>query len=89
MLKIASNKNSIVLDFFAGSGTTGHAVLELNNEDGGNRKFILITNNENNICTDICYPRLKKAVEGYITLKGKIVKGLGGNLKYYRVDLIK
>lgn len=81
MLKIASNKNSIILDFFAGSGTTGHAVLELNNEDGGNRKFILITNNENNICTDICYPRLKKAIEGYITLKGKIVKGLGGKLE--------
>ena len=46
IIRVASNKNSIVLDFFAGSGTTGHAVLELNQEDGGNRRFILCTNNE-------------------------------------------
>lgn len=46
IIRVASNKNSIVLDFFAGSGTTGQAVLELNKEDGGNRKFILCTNNE-------------------------------------------
>jgi len=52
--------NFMVLDFFAGTGTTAQAVLELNNEDNGNRKFILVTNNENNICTDICYPRVKK-----------------------------
>ena len=60
ILKLISKNNSIILDFFAGSGTTGHAVLQLNKEDGGNRKFILCTNNENNICTDVCYPRLKK-----------------------------
>ena len=62
----------IVLDFMAGSGTTGHAVLELNKEDGGNRQFILCTNNENNngdknggIAESVCYPRIKKAMEGY------------------------
>ena len=46
ILKLVSKEDAIILDFFAGSGTTGHAVLELNKEDGGNRKFILCTNNE-------------------------------------------
>lgn len=75
---LASKKNSIVLDFFAGSGTTGHAVLRLNKEDGGNRKFILCTNNENNICTEVTYPRIKKVIEGYSN-----VEGIPANLKYY------
>jgi len=88
LLNIASNKNSIILDFMAGSGTTGHAVLELNKEDGGNRQFILCTNNENNICTDVCYPRIKKVIEGYKNLKGEQVEGLGGNLKYFRTDFV-
>ena len=57
-------KNSIILDFFAGSGTTGQAVLELNKEDGGNRHFILCTNNENNICEDVTYERLKTVITG-------------------------
>lgn len=57
-------KNAIILDFFAGSGTTGHAVLELNKEDGGNRKFILVTNNENNIGVDITYERLHRVIVG-------------------------
>lgn len=64
------NKNAIILDFFAGSGTVGHAVLELNKEDNGKRKFILCTNNEGNICTEICYPRVKNVIEGY-KFKGK------------------
>lgn len=59
------NKNAVVLDFFAGTGTTGHAVLEMNKEDGGNRKFILCTNNEGNICTEITYPRIKNVINGY------------------------
>ena len=60
-----SNKNSIILDFFAGSGTTGHAVMDLNKEDGGNRKFILITNNESNICKKVTIPRIQKAIEKF------------------------
>jgi adenine-specific DNA-methyltransferase len=56
---------AIILDFFAGSGTTGHAVLALNKEDGGKRKFILCTNNEGGICEDITYPRLKGVIKGY------------------------
>ena len=59
------SKDSIILDFFAGSGTTGHAVLEMNKEDGGNRQFILCTNNENNICNKITYPRVKNVIKGY------------------------
>jgi len=85
---IRSKKDAIVLDFFAGSGTTGHAVLELNKEDGGNRRFILVTNNENNICTDVCYPRIEKVIKGYKNLKGEKVEGLGGNLKYFKTDFV-
>lgn len=59
------NKNAIILDFFAGSGSTGHAVMEQNFIDGGNRQFILCTNNENNIANDVTYPRIKNVIEGY------------------------
>ena len=85
---MGGNKNSVILDFMAGSGTTGHAVLELNKEDGGNRQFILCTNNENHICTNICYPRIKKVIDGYKGLKDKKIKGLGGNLKYYKTSFV-
>ena len=71
------NKNSLILDFFAGSGTTGHAVVQLNKEDGGNRKYILCTNNENNICEEVTYKRLKN-----------IQKELPHNLKYLKTDYI-
>ena len=62
-IRAASDKNSTVLDFFAGSGTTGHAVMDLNNEDGGSRKFILITNDESDICQKVALPRLKKIIK--------------------------
>ena len=94
LLNVKTNKNSIVLDFFAGTGTTGHVVMDLNERDGGNRKFILCTNNEDNngngykIAEDICYPRIKKVIEGYKNLKGKQVEGLGGNLKYFKTDFV-
>lgn len=64
LLFLNTNKNSIVLDFFAGSGTTGQAVMELNEEDGGNRRFILCTNNENNIARDVCRERLYRIING-------------------------
>lgn len=69
ILRLHPNPNTRVLDFFAGSGTTGHAVLDLNKEDGGNRTFTLVTNNENNIGIDVCYERL------YRINKGKGSKG--------------
>lgn len=82
------NKTAIILDFMAGSGTTGHAVLKLNKEDNGNRKFILCTNNENNICSDVCYPRLGNVIKGYKENGTKLIEGLGGNLKYFKTDFV-
>ncbi len=76
-------KNAIVLDFFAGSGTTAHATLKLNAEDGGNRKFILCTNNENNICEEVTYERIKRVIGGYGD-----VPGIPANLKYYRTEFV-
>jgi adenine-specific DNA-methyltransferase len=89
LLSLATDKSSVILDFMAGTGTTGQATLELNNEDNGNRKFILCTNNENDICTKVCYPRIKKVVSGYNDLKGNRIKGLGGNLKYFVTDFVE
>ncbi len=64
LLLHSTSKNSIILDFFAGSGTTGQAVIELNAEDGGNRQFILVTNNENNIGEKITRERLYRVIKG-------------------------
>jgi len=80
---------STVLDFFAGSGTTGHAVLKLNAEDGGKRKFILCTNNENGICRDITYERLKTVITGKRKDGSKYSDGLSGSLKYFKVDFVE
>jgi adenine-specific DNA-methyltransferase len=82
-IKLFENKNITILDFFAGSGTTGHATLMANAEDGGKRKFILCTNNENNICETVTYPRIKNVMKGY-EHNDKKIKGLGGNLTYYK-----
>ena len=73
------HKNIAILDFFAGSGTTGHAVMKLNAEDGGKRKFILCTNNENNICRDVTYERIKRVIER---------DNYEASLKYYKVDFV-
>ena len=81
-------KRAIILDFFAGSGTTGHALLSLNSEDGGKRQFILCTNNENNILTEDCYPRMQRVIQGYNNSEDQSIKGLGGNLKYYRTEFV-
>ena len=83
-----SRPNAIVLDFFAGSGTTGHAVLQLNSEDGGNRQFILCTNNENGIARECCYPRVSNVIKGYKNSDAEYVDGLGGNLKYYTTTFV-
>jgi len=94
ILQLIGDKNAIVLDFMAGSGTTGQAVLALNKEDGGKRSFILCTNNgdeksEHKIASDICYPRIKKSIKGYKKTKGDMEDGLGGNLKYYITDFVE
>ncbi len=82
-IKLFADKNITVLDFFAGSGTTGHAVLQTNEADGGNRKFILCTNNENNICETVTYPRIKNLIRGY-TINSKKINGIKANLQYYQ-----
>lgn len=87
ILSISSNSSAIILDFFAGSGTTMHATMKLNAEDGGHRQCILVTNNENNICEEVTYERNKRVIEGYTTPKGEFVEGLkNNNLRYYKVD---
>ncbi|MBU1089734.1 site-specific DNA-methyltransferase [Patescibacteria group bacterium] len=86
--KLAGDENAIILDFFAGSGTTAHAVAQLNKEDGGKRKCILVTNNENEICEKVCYERVKRVFSGYKNAKGENVAGLGGNLRYLKTDFV-
>jgi adenine-specific DNA-methyltransferase len=86
---VRTHKSSTILDFFAGSGTTLHAVMQLNKEDGGKRQCILVTNNENNICREVTYERNKRVIEGYTTPKGVAVEGLKANtLRYYKTDFI-
>ena len=87
--KSFSSKDSTILDFFAGSGTTLHATMQLNAEDGGHRQCILVTNNENNICEEVTYERNKRVINGYTTPKGVEVAGLKANtLRYYKTDFI-
>lgn len=63
IVKMSCSKTATILDFFAGSGTTGHAVMNLNAEDGGTRRFILCTNNENGICRDVTYERIRRVID--------------------------
>lgn len=89
ILALGSLKNSIVLDFFAGSGTTLHAVIQLNAEDGGHRQCILCTNNENGICENVTYERNKRVIQGYTKPNGEFVEGLhDNNLRYYRTAYV-
>lgn len=84
-----NEKSVTILDFFAGSGTTLHATMQLNAEDGGHRKCILVTNNENNICEEVTYERNKRVIQGYTTPKGEEVEGLhDNNLRYYRTNFL-
>lgn len=84
LLGITMQKDSIILDFFAGTGTTGHALMDLiNNEKShinSNAKYILVTNNENNICEDVCYQRLLRANNRY---------NYKSNLEYLKIKTLK
>lgn len=88
LIKAYYKPDALVLDFFAGSGTTAQAVLELNEEDGGNRKFILCTNNENNICQSVTYQRIKTIMTGKKIDGTSYPKQIKANLKYYKIDFI-
>lgn len=83
LISLYADNEALVLDFFAGSGTTGQAVLELNREDGGNRRFILGTNNENEIAENITYQRIRKVIEGY----GKSDPH-SANVRYFKTDFV-
>lgn len=78
--------HAIVLDFFAGSGTTGHALAIMNKQDGGNRTFILCTNNENGIARKICYPRVKAVIKGNKDYAD--ITNIPSNLKYFRTSFV-
>lgn len=78
----------VFLDFFAGSGTTLHATMQLNAEDGGHRQCILCQINEGDICRDVTYERNRRVMQGYTDSKGKSVSGLGNSLKYYRTAFV-
>lgn len=88
-INLIANKKGIILDFFAGSGTTLHATMQLNAEDGGHRQCILVTNNENNICEEVTYERNRRVIQGYTNAKGEEVAGLTkNNLRYYRTGFV-
>lgn len=85
ILQIATDKDSLILDSFAGSGTTAHAVLKQNAEDGGNRRFILVEMDDN-IARNVTRERVKRVVEGYTNAKGQAVEGLGGGFQFCRLS---
>lgn len=88
-LDIVPTNELIVLDFFAGSGTTMQAVMQSNEKDEGLRQCILVTNNENNICENITYERNKRVIEGYKNIKGEDIDGLdNNNLRYYKSEFV-
>ena len=87
--KLSTLKDSTILDFFAGSGTTLHATMQLNAKDGGHRQCILVTNNENGICENVTYERNRRVIQGYTTPKGEKVPGLTrNNLRYYKTKFV-
>ncbi len=89
LLQISSSKDATILDFFAGSGTTLHAVMKLNEDDKGKRKCILVTNNENGICESVTYVRNKNIIRGYTdSNKQKVIGLINNNLRYYKTDFV-
>lgn len=91
ILRLATKPGDLVLDFFAGSGTLAQALLQLNKEDGGERRFMLVSSTEataaepdKNLCRDVCATRVRRAAQGYTSGKGASVDGLGGGFAYVR-----
>lgn len=81
LVSLHADDDALVLDSFAGSGTTGHAVLSLNKDDGGNRRFILIET-ELQIAREVTAERVRRVAQGYKNSKGEHVDGLGGGFRY-------
>jgi DNA modification methylase len=84
LMNMVCDKDSIILDSFAGSGTTAHAVLKQNAEDGGNRRFILVEMDEN-IATNVTAERVKRVANGYTNAKGEQVEGLGDGFQFCKI----
>lgn len=85
ILQIATNKNDLILDSFAGSGTTAHAVLKQNAEDGGNRRFILVEMDAT-IAQTVTAERVKRVSQGYTNAKLHAVAGLGSGFQFYKLS---
>ncbi|MBR6056576.1 MAG: site-specific DNA-methyltransferase [Victivallales bacterium] len=86
---VRTHQFSTILDFFAGSGTTMQATMQLNADDGGHRQCILVTNNENNICEEVTYVRNQRVIQGYTKPNGEAVEGLhSNNLRYYKTTFV-
>jgi site-specific DNA-methyltransferase (adenine-specific)/adenine-specific DNA-methyltransferase len=85
ILQIATDKDSLILDSFAGSGTTGHAVLKQNAVDGGSRRLILVEMDDN-IARNVTAERVKRVAHGYTNAKGNAVEGLGGGFQFCRLS---
>jgi adenine-specific DNA-methyltransferase len=81
IFRMVTNPGDLILDSFAGSGTTGHAVMQLNKEDGGNRRFIMVEMDPN-ICRNVTAERVKRVSEGYTNGGGKPVEGLGSGFRF-------
>ncbi len=95
LVSMVTDPDALVLDFFAGSGTTAHAVHKLNAEDGGRRRVILVSSTEatvdapeKNLCRDVCATRVRRVIEGYTTASGEAVAGVGGDFAYLRARRI-
>lgn len=88
ILELTTKNSSVILDFFAGSGTTMHATMQLNQEDNGHRQCILVQQNENNICEGVTYERNRRVMQGYKNAKGEQVVGIGNSMKYYRTAFV-
>lgn len=85
VIQLSTNKDSVVMDSFSGSGTTGHAVLKQNAEDGGSRKFILVEMDKG-IAESVTAERVRRVAEGYTDNKGNAVPGLGGGFRFCRLS---
>jgi adenine-specific DNA-methyltransferase len=95
ILRLSTDPDDLILDFFAGSGTTAHAVHKLNAEDDGHRRCILVSSTEatvdepnKNLCRDVCAERVRRVVQGYTSSSGDKVAGLGGDFAYLRCRCI-
>ena len=96
IVQLSSGSDDLILDFFAGSGTTAHAIHKLNAQDGGRRRCILVSSTESteaepdkNLCRDVCAERVRRVIQGYTTTDGKEIAGLGGDFAYLRTHRIK